>query len=384
MDLKAGPRTASGNGARARRPRALFVGSARYDLPLSPALERKWSAVENHLDLRVIARAGRLQDEDDRFRLVSGSVTPLGRAAFYASLPLRVAAEVKRFRPDVVITQSPFEALACLRVGRRPRLIVELHADWRLAAGMYGSPLRRSYAGLANRAAALALRRADAVRTVSPFTATLAQEVTGRPPVASFPAYIDFDSFVADEIQPLPERPAIAWVGALEGPKAPELIADAWRRLQPRAPQARLVVVGRGRLQHVIDRLVAEFPEQVRAVAWLEPLEVARLLDGSTALAMSSRSEGLGRVIMEAFLRGRPVITPEVGGVTALVKPERNGILVPPGDPVELAEAMLRVLGDRELAQRLAAGAREDAERQLWSPEGYAASVRRMVDSVLA
>ena len=369
----------------AARRRVLFVGSTRYDLPLSPALERKWTAVARRLDLRVIARAGAVDGSDPRFNLVSAATTPAGRAAFYASLPLRVAAEARRFNPDVIVAQSPFESLGCLRPGRaRPRLIVELHADWRAAAGLYGSRWRRPFAGLAHRAGAYALKRADGVRAVSPFTADLAQAVTGEPPLASFPAYIDFESFVAEELRPLPDRPAIAWIGALEGPKAPELIADAWRRVGRSVPDARLVLLGRGRLQHVVDRLVGEFPDQVRSVEWMEPLEVARLLDDSTALAMSSRSEGLGRVIMEAFLRGRPVVAPAVGGVASLVKSERNGILVEPGDPDQLAEAMLRVLRDRELAQRLADGAREDARHQLWSAEGYADSVSRMVDNVLA
>jgi glycosyltransferase involved in cell wall biosynthesis len=89
-------------------------------------------------------------------------------------------------------------------------------------------------------------------------------------------------------------------------------------------------------------------------------------------------------VIMEAFLCGRPVVAPAVGGVTTLVQAERNGILVAPGDSEQLGEAMVRILRDRDLAQRLADGAREHAEHRLWSAEGYADSLRRMVDSVLA
>jgi glycosyltransferase involved in cell wall biosynthesis len=369
------------------RPRVLFVGSMRYDLPLPRGLARKWDAVERRLGLRVIGRAGAVSGDDPRFRLLKASGGPLSRAVFYLSLPRVVGEEIRRFRPRVVITQSPFEAFACrsrLRGKDGPRVVVELHADWRTAADMYGSRWRRPYAGLADRAAVSALRRADAVRTVSAFTAVLAKRVTGEKPVASFPAFFDLASFTSEPLRPLPDEPAIAWIGALEGAKDPRLLVAAWRRVAHRMPDARLVVVGDGALRPVVDELARELPSQVSAIPRLKPADVARVLDGSTALAMSSRSEGLGRVIMEAFLRGRPVVAPAVGGIPELVVPGRNGLLVEPGDPGQLAEALLRVLGERDLAQRLADGAREDARPYEWSAEGYADSVREMVDRVLA
>jgi len=373
--------------SRPARPRVLFVGSARYDLPLPPGLARKWDAVEGRVEPRVIGRSGAVRGRDARFRLIRTSRNPLTRVAFYASLPVVVGAEIRRFRPDVVITQSPFEAFACrprlLPMGR-PRLVVELHADWRTAARLYGSPWRRTYAGLAERAAVFALRRADGVRAVSSFTARLARQATGEEPLANFPAFFDLESFVSEPPRPLPDEPAIAWIGALESSKDPRLLATAWRRVAEQMPDARLVVIGDGPLRPVVDELANELPEQVRAIRRLVPPDVARLLDESTALALSSRSEGLGRVIMEAFLRGRPVVAPAVGGIPDLVEPERNGLLVEPGDPEQLATALVRVLADRELATRLANRALEDARPYEWSAEGYADSLREMVDRALS
>ena len=173
-----------------RRPRVLFVGATRYDLPLPTGLARKWDALEDRLALRVVARAGSVSAPDDRFRLVDAPGRPRGGAAFYASLARVVAAETKEFRPDVVVCQSPYEACSCLVAWRlrrrRPKLIVELHADWRTATRLYGSRLRRALAIPSDRAALFAIRRADATRALSPWTARIAEEATGRPPVASF------------------------------------------------------------------------------------------------------------------------------------------------------------------------------------------------------
>jgi hypothetical protein len=144
---------------------------------------------------------------DPRFHLIHARRPSLAGVTFFASLPAVVSAEIRRFSPDVVITQSPYEAFACLAslTGREsPKLIVELHADWRSASRLYGSRARHVYARLTDRAAVFALRRADAIRTLSPFTEALAKEATGREPVASFTAYLDLECFAVTPRKPLP------------------------------------------------------------------------------------------------------------------------------------------------------------------------------------
>ena len=340
-----------------RRPRVLFVGSSDLDLPLPPPLAKKWDAVARELDVRVIGREHAIRAADPRFR------------------------------PEAIITKSPYEAFALLPVWRlarpRPKLLVDLHGDWRTAPRLYGSRLRRLAARLTDRAALLALRRADGTRAISAYTASLAGNATGRRPIGVFPAYFDLESFTSEPPRPLPERPAVAWIGVLQRYKDPRVMADAWRRVAGRSTGSRLIVVGRGPLKPIVDELAREFPSRVSAIPELSPPEVAKLLDQSTLLAMSSASEGLGRVIMEAFSRGRPVVGTAVGGIPDLVTHGRNGLLVPARDPEALADALVRVLEDRELAERLARGAREDAEQLRWTPERYAEVLRRFVDSAL-
>jgi glycosyltransferase involved in cell wall biosynthesis len=380
--------TAPAMAGEARRARVLFVGPTSYDLPLPSYLAKKWDALGERMELRVIGRAGAFRAQDPRFRLVKvPRRAPAG--AFHLALVPIVAAEARRFEPDVIITQSAFEALPALagRLGLRPRprLVVEVHGEWRLAARVYGSSIRRLYAGLADRAAVFALRRADGVRALAPFTEALVRHATGREPICSFPAYTDLEGFLEDPVRPLPDRPTVAWVGMLERAKNPHAFARAWRNVAERLPEARAVIRGTGPMQPVMDELVRDFPGRVEVIPWLSATrDVARLVDGSTLLALPSWSEGLPRAAIEAFTRGRPVVGSAAGGIPDIVKPERNGLLVPPGDAERLADALIRVLSDRELAERLGRGALEDAGRFHWSPERYADAVTDLVDRAMS
>ena len=148
----------------------LMVGRTRYRLPLSDSLARKFSALRDALDVRVVASSADGSRGDDTFSLWR-RLPVLDGAAFYGALPFRVARELRRFRPDAVTTQSPYEALAVLAARglarSRAALIVELHGDWRTFPRLYGSPLAsRAVAGDGPRRAVGAAprrRRADAV-----------------------------------------------------------------------------------------------------------------------------------------------------------------------------------------------------------------------------
>jgi glycosyltransferase involved in cell wall biosynthesis len=161
------------------------------------------------------------------------------------------------------------------------------------------------------------------------------------------------------------------------------VLAEAWRLAAPRVPGARLHLVGRGTMREVPEQLVAEFPGRV---SWTESLttpEVALAMDEATALVLASRSEGLPRIVVEAFCRGRPVVGARAGGIPDIVIDGDSGLLVEPEDVTALADALVRILSDRALAQRLGAGARRTADRWLATPEEYAQRVRELVDTVV-
>jgi glycosyltransferase involved in cell wall biosynthesis len=370
----------------AARPKVLFVGHTAYDLPLDPQAARKWDALSETLDPRVIGPGGRSNGSDGRFRPLRLD-GPLSGPRFYAGLPLAVRREVSGFEADAVIAQSPYEA-AMIRLawplGRPPvPVIAEVHGDWRTASRLYGSPRRRLASPVTDRVAVAGLRSAAGVRTVGPRMSELSREVTGRAPDAVFPTWFDSARFFDAPPKPLPERPVALWVGVLERYKDPDTLAAAWRNVASRLT-ARLVVVGRGRMRHAIEALLREFPDRVLHLERLDSEGISRALDEAWTLVLPSRSEGLPRVGIEALARGRPIVGTAVDGITDLVQDHVNGRLVPSGDALALADALCDVLGDRQLAAELGRSGRMTAERFRRSPEEYAAQVRALVDSVVS
>jgi glycosyltransferase involved in cell wall biosynthesis len=369
------------------KPRVLFVGHTHYQIPVADSLEKKWSALEGRLEVRVVGAGADETSQDDRFRLLR-ECRRLRSVAFFSRLPGVVASEIQGFRPDVIIAQGPYEGLAVIAARslvRAPvRLIIEAHGDWRTAARLYGSSARRIFAPVADAVAIFALRRADATRALSRYTADLVQEATGRDPLAVFPTYSDAEAFSARSPQPLPHVPTVLWIGVLQKYKDPAALAAAWRIVAGQLSEARLVIVGKGPLQPIVDRLVARYPSAVETIPYLTPTEVSRRLDNATVLALPSRSEGYGRVIVEAFMRGRPVVASSVGGILDLVISEQNGLLVPPQNPEALAQALLRVLGDRGYASGLGAQALNDAKALTWTSRRYADAVYELVERTLA
>ena len=371
------------------RPRVLFVGRGRIRFPLGRGLELRFEALSDELDWHQLGTAADGKPSPDP-RLMLARPFPLrllDGALYYARLPRRIAGELRRFQPDAVIAQGAQEtalALLARRLARsRSAVILDLHGDWRAPTRLYGSRARRLLDPLADLLARKALRRADAVRTISTYTTELVR-AEGIEPAAEFPAFMDLEPFLANPVAPLPEAPRALFVGVLERYKAFDVLAAAWRRVASSVPGAVLHVVGQGALAPVAERLLEELPGRVEWSPSLSAEDVAAALDSATLLVLPSRSEGMGRVVIEAGCRGRAVVGSRVGGIPDVVADGETGVLVPPGGAGALAEALERVLSDRPLAARLGAEARIRVEPWLATPEEYARRVRDLVEKVVS
>lgn len=362
----------------------LFVGRTRYRLPLDESRRRKFAALAEVADIRVLASApAGASRGDEVFTLVRPfPIRALDGIAFHALLPWRVARELRSFKPTVVLVQGAHEA-ALVLVGRRLArsrvpIVLDVHGDWRTATRLYGSPARRLLNPVADRLAAWAIRRVDAIRTVSDFTTGLVREL-GVEPTATFPAFMDLEPFLTPPV-PLPLRPRALFVGVLELYKGLDLLAEAWPLVAKQVPDAELRLIGSGAREDLVRQMTDRGPN----VTWesgLEPEGVAAELDRATCLVLPSRREGMGRVVVEAFCRGRGVVGTRGGGIEDLVRDDANGLLVPSDDVSALVGALVRILTDEALAERLALEARKGSEAWYASPEEFAARMQSLVDA---
>jgi glycosyltransferase involved in cell wall biosynthesis len=353
----------------------LIVGRTRFTFPLGETLDRRFDALSAELDWRQL---GTGRSDDTRFALAPPfAIRRLDGIAFYVALPFRVARELRRFRPDAVLAQGLQETALVLlarAAARVPaKVIADVHGDWRAPTRLYGSRARRLLDPLADALARVGLGRADGVRTISGYTSALVRSA-GREPDAEFPAFMDLEPFLGPTV-PLPDTPTVLFVGVLERYKAIDVLAEAWPTVRERIPSARLHVVGSG-------SLAAPAGEGITWSPSLTTAEVAAALDAATVLVLPSRSEGMGRVLVEAFCRGRGVVGSRVGGIPDVVTDGETGLLVAPGDPAALADALVRVLGDPELAGRFGQAAHGSAGAWAATPQQFARRMRELVERV--
>ena len=164
----------------------------------------------------------------------------------------------------------------------------------------------------------------------------------------------------------------IVHVARLVEKKGSAILLDALAAIVDRAPGARLVIIGDGplrrRLQAQALRLglgarvtFAGALEHEATLAWLTRAAVVAV---PSLIARNGDAEGLPTVLLEAAALGRAVVASDTGGVAEALQDEASALLVPPGDVERLAEALGRLIEDRDLAVRLGSAARRRVEQR--------------------
>jgi glycosyltransferase involved in cell wall biosynthesis len=160
-----------------------------------------------------------------------------------------------------------------------------------------------------------------------------------------------------------PDHPLILFVGRLVPYKGLRVLLRAFHQIHNQLPNAQLAIVGTGP-QHSHLQEMSQKIGLATVVHFLGVLPQSRLRDMYSAcdvfvLPSRSRSEAFGIVLLEAMARGKPVVATHVGGIPYVVEDRTTGILVPPYDPVLLRKAILDLLQDTRLRQRLGEAGRK-------------------------
>ncbi len=152
--------------------------------------------------------------------------------------------------------------------------------------------------------------------------------------------------------------PLVGIVARLVPVKAHEVFLEAVRTIGGALPELRALVIGDGQRRAELERLVADLrlSERVMFLGWRRDLP--RVYADLDVVALASRNEGSPVALIEALAAARPVVATAVGGVPEVVVDGETGLTVPPSDAAALAEAMLTLLRDRPLADRLARAGR--------------------------
>jgi phosphatidyl-myo-inositol alpha-mannosyltransferase len=169
--------------------------------------------------------------------------------------------------------------------------------------------------------------------------------------------------------RPSPARPHeqlnILFVGRAEGRKGLPVLLRAFEALRGAGVEARLTVAGA--TEEEVAPLLLD-TEGVEVAGRVTEEEKWRLLGEADLLcAPSLGGESFGMVLTEAFASSTPVVASRIAGYRDVVRSRQDGLLVPPGDAVELGEALRDLALDPERRQCMARSARERAERFSWT-----------------
>lgn len=203
---------------------------------------------------------------------------------------------------------------------------------------------------------------ANAIVTPSPFLARAVGRHGFRARV--IPNVIDLDNYRFAQRRRL--RPRLFWMRAFHQIYHPEMAVRVLARVRAVHPDATLVLGGRDKgCRHEIERLVAEMGlgDAVSFPGFLDKAGKERAGSDADIFVNTSDTDNMPVAIVEACAMGLPVVTTAVGGIPDLLTDGDTGLLVPDGDEQAMAEAVLRLLADEELAARLCSGGRALAER---------------------
>ncbi len=163
----------------------------------------------------------------------------------------------------------------------------------------------------------------------------------------------------------VPRAPVILFVGTLGARKGTRDLLQTFAQLSDRHPDARLVLMGDGEVDQA-QGLAVELGiiGRVRFTGWASAQDVSQMMEQARVLVLPSYNEGMALSVLEAMMRGLPVITSPVGEHRTVIEDGRDGLLVPPGDLPALRNALEWVLLNPALAEQLAQSARQKALRE--------------------
>ena len=177
------------------------------------------------------------------------------------------------------------------------------------------------------------------------------------------------------------DQPLAAYVGRLDYEKGTDLLMSAVAQLGARQSPAAVVIAGDGPMNPVVRNFIehGEGGSGCRYLGFVQ--DVRPLLWAADMLVMPSRWEGFGLAAAEAMAAGLPVVGTRIAGLSDVVVDKQTGLLVEPGDPTALAEAILVLGRDADLRHRLGQ-AGMDRVAQRFTIEANIAAHERLYEQI--
>lgn len=300
---------------------------------------------------------------------------------------------LREYRPDVVHTHSAKAGL----LGRAAATSLGVPA---VVHGVHGAPFHPYQSAAAReffrRCEKWAARRCHALISVADAMTDLLVEahVAPRSKFTTIYSGMEVEPFlhsdehrgrVRRELGYDDDQVVIGKVARLFHLKGHADVVQAARQVVDRCPKARFLFVGDGILRDELTRQIAAagLTEQIQFTGLVPPERVPELMAAMDLVVHASLREGLARALPQALIAGKPVVSYDIDGAREVIINDETGFLVAPQDVAGLSSAMLRLVDDAALRQRLGQQGRKRCA-EVFAHEYMTRRIRELYERVLA
>lgn len=176
---------------------------------------------------------------------------------------------------------------------------------------------------------------------------------------------------ISNNVAAIESGPIILYVGRLAHRKGVHVLLKAMPSVLKVFPRAQLLIAGNGYMRGLINLLIKrlKLKSHVKLLGFVSEEDLPKLYNASNVFVLPSLyGESFGVVLLEAMASGKPVVASRVGGIPEIIENNVTGILVESGSKGSLADAILKILSDQDLAELLGNNGRKIAEvKYSWS-----------------
>jgi glycosyltransferase involved in cell wall biosynthesis len=178
----------------------------------------------------------------------------------------------------------------------------------------------------------------------------------------------------------------VLFLSALSSQKGPDVLLKAMPKILKKVPNAKLVFVGGGKMRNDLEALSKrrDIEKHVKFVGFVEESLKPLYYKAADVFCLPSTTshESFGIVNLEAMACSVPIVASKIGGVPDVVKDGENGLLVPPKDSEVLADAIIYLLENEDVRERMGKSGREKVKDYSW--ERIAEETEKVYKEVLA
>ena len=165
------------------------------------------------------------------------------------------------------------------------------------------------------------------------------------------------------ELKLRPEIKVIGSIGRLTSEKGHRYLLEAFPAVLRKFPDSKLLLVGDGNLREKLLMRAKKLGITESVIFLGYKKDIKPLLSIMDIFVFPSLTEGFGMALLEAMAMGVPIIASKVGGIPEIIKEGETGVLVKPKSSSEIAEAIIKLLSEKEISHRMKARSKEEVRR---------------------